>query len=530
MRVVEVTGHQHLKLLDPPPPPPPPPPGPPDNGRKPNVPKGGSAAGDEEKVMASSLAAVREDEAANATRFGCQSLRVQCRGEERHVTIHRSKTFGQHTKSVVGGIGVVFGAVMDIATMAAVHEARQDAFNGGGMTGMNMHLVHQHGLFGPIRTEPITYDPAKVACSNIKVNGGNGKIEASSLSGTPAGKQLAEWPSADALAKSACEAMEMNLDAYNKHTIKAYLNACVQHSSLCGNKGLCFYAPKNKFTQSDGKECPASLLDIGRHPVPAGGVLLAKSFGRPNGPDFAASGDFVKASWGRHDSETGVVIALQDLQLGERCIMTLNPKQVTQKFSNLLAPRGIVALPHDYQVHMATLTKKSETGKPSGCTSWGNVRHCTEGFVICGVAKTSEKCGRFSKEHQHLCCPSVIIGATVHKSGVLTIASLAKGTLASKAASHLGAKAIQVGDVVLAVGGAGLKPGECVTRGATVPLMKNWMFGSTEMTLWLGRKEGGASQEEELPRKNNRRGKAVAETAEAADEDDDDEPAATAAE
>merc|ERR1740117_426781 len=104
--------------------------------------------------------------------------------------------------------------------------------------------------------------------------------------------------------------------------------------------------------------------------------------------------------------------------------MTMSdPQEVEEKFSNLLAPRGIIGLPGDYEVHRVDLTKGDETGQLSGC-SMGVVDPCPADFLPCGVAKTGEMCGvAMMKTHQNLCCPSVILGVET-TSGIAIMSDL----------------------------------------------------------------------------------------------------------
>lgn len=450
----------------------------------------------------------------NDTKLGCRDIRLQCRASSHAVTIRRALTVGQIAENIGSGILFIGYLALQVLQAIAVQNARQDAFNGGGMSATNVMLVHQHGLFGSTtNVAPLTYSSKAAVCSSITVDaltpgGGATRVPVTTLL---AKKNVnVDWPSADALAAAACQVLELDLDTMPRGTIEAYVHACSQHSRLCGNPGLCFYSQgsSKKFAGTNGTGCPASkIVDVHTELVAGKGPFLRTSFGRPQGPEFgpadshnapgstvacwpAASGACVGG--GSASGSFGLVVSVQDLQLGERCVMSLNSQQIHQKFSNLLSPRGVVVLASNYQVHRVELHAGREKGTPSGC-SWGSAKTCGSGLEICGEAKTVAKCSKtFDTVFQNLCCPGTKLGM-VNDDGIIEVAD-PRGEFIVKALTHVvkvepaRAVAFQKGDVILAVGGAGLKARECALREATVPLMKNWLYGMTPITLWIGRK------------------------------------------
>jgi len=462
--------------------------------------------GEHKELAAVSLMMEHEKHSVNDTKLGCRHIRLQCRGSSHAVTIRRALTVGQIAGNIGSAIVFIGYLALQVLQAIAISNARLDAFNGGGMSATNVMLVHQHGLFGSTtNVAPLTYSSKAAVCSSITVDALTPGKETTRV---PLATLLAkknvnvDWPSADALAAAACQVLELDLDAMPKSTIEAYVNACSQHSRLCGNPGLCFYSQHSKtFKGTNGKGCPASkIVDVHTKLVKGKGPFLRTSFGRPQGPDFGpadshnAPGSTV-ASWpagGSASGSFGLVVSVQDLQLGERCVMSLNSQQIQQKFSNLLSPRGLVVLDPKYKVHRVELRAGRETGTPSGC-SWGYAKECGKGLEICGEAKTVAKCGTIDKVFQNQCCPGTKNEGLVEKEGIMEVADPA-GEFTVRALTHAvkvepaRSVALQKGDVILAVGGAGLKAGECVVREATVPLMQNWLYGMTPIILWIGRR------------------------------------------
>jgi hypothetical protein len=455
-----------------------------------------------------------DDMYSNSSEIGCADIYVQCRspdrtGKGRRLTIARAQTVGQVAKVLGKGVVYVGFFAFTILTALAVAEARQDAFDGGGMSPMNFNLVMTHGLFGPIdMAPPPSFDESAAVCSNVQVKNYVDKKyeyletileEARKLK--PPDK---DWPaSQDQWAASACRYLELNLEYLGKG-LEAFLSLCVQHSDLCGSAGLCAWEQSSednlKMTKW-GRKCPESpIIDVYPSVLNAGDPLLIKSFGtRISGELFHPAGEghangVVKICWSESDKDgtqprscseehthDGLVVSIQDYQLGDQCAMALESHTKLQgHFDTLLSPRGVTMLPSTYKVHKVILEALPESGWPGGC-SWGSPKGCAKGKVKCGIAKDAKKCGTFSKDAQYLCCPSVTRDEFMAKA-VKHIKELDPPDEITPLAN---------GDVVLAFAQGGMKKGACLRdrKGDNhgMQLAQNWMYGSTELTIWFGR-------------------------------------------
>lgn len=480
------------------------------------------------------LEQAHEKETSDASTHGCTNIYAQCRADkEKRIEITRAKTVGQHFSAVGRGIVGVVTIMGDVMTTMAVHNARMDYADGGGVSTHSMIMVHQHGLYGPADTgRGFDFNDTNAKCSTITFKIGKG-TSFFQWRGKESLKQMlkdsegsaSSWPSADALATSACQKLAFDLDHLG-NSLSRVLHACMQHSALCGNEGICSSRRDSWFSSEIqgeyGKSCDESLA-LSKELVKDGGLsnpLVSRTFDKPSSEDplklesADAGSPFTMASWEQpslpansSQNYKGYLVALQDALLGERCVMSLNHESIGEKFDNLLSPRGVVILPlQGFDVFRVQLKALEDTGKPAGCEKeflstvpkpCGGNPNQTSGNKLFGVGQVEmEGCGRGKTqcggEQEFVCCPKLthsgLAGGTNHAYTLHEhFIEMAQNVIAEIKPSNT--EALVPGDLVLAAaGGCFVEDGDCITRGAIKELVRNWMYGGCTLTLWTARR------------------------------------------